>query len=46
MCTRGDAADFLRSRASRVLAGTDNMLWENREGSARRADIAATVLTL
>jgi hypothetical protein len=42
--TREDAADFLRNRARNVLAGTDNMPWENREGAARAMNIAATML--
>ena len=45
VCTRDDAADFLRNRARNVLAGTDNMPWENREGAARALNIAAAVLT-
>ncbi|MDT5366248.1 MAG: hypothetical protein QOC62_679 [Mycobacterium sp.] len=44
--TRDDAADFIRNRARNVLAGTDNMPWENREGAARAFNIAATVLGL
>jgi hypothetical protein len=44
--TRDDAADFLRNRARNVLAGTDNMEWQNREGAARALNIAATVLGL
>jgi hypothetical protein len=44
--TRDDAADFLRNRARNVLAGTDNMPWENRDGVARALNIAATVLGL
>ena len=43
--TRDDAADFMRRRARSVLAGTDNMPWENREGAARALNIAAAVLT-
>lgn len=42
--TRGDAADFLRDRARRILDGTDNMPWHNREGSARALNIAAHVI--
>jgi hypothetical protein len=41
-----DAADFLRNRARNVLAGTDNMGWQNREGAARALNIAAAVLGL
>jgi hypothetical protein len=44
--TRDDAADFMRNRARNVLAGTDNMDWENRDGAARALNIAATVLGL
>jgi hypothetical protein len=44
--TRDDAADFLRNRARNVLAGTDNMGWQNRERAARALNIAATVLGL
>ncbi|MDT5371751.1 MAG: hypothetical protein QOC62_6182 [Mycobacterium sp.] len=44
--TRDDAADFLRNRARNVLAGADNMEWENRDRSARALNIAATVLGL
>lgn len=39
-------ADFLRNRARNVLAGTDNMDWQNRDGAARALNIAATVLGL
>ncbi|MDT5091386.1 MAG: hypothetical protein QOH60_749 [Mycobacterium sp.] len=46
VCTRDDASDFLRNRARNVLAGTDNMPWCDREGSARALNIAATVLGL
>ena len=45
-CTRDDAADFLRNRARNVLAGSDNMEWDNRERAARALNIAATVLGL
>lgn len=45
-CNRDDAADFIRNRARNVLAGTDNMAWQNRERSARALNIAATVLGL
>jgi hypothetical protein len=44
--TRDDAADFIRNRARNVLAGTDNMPWENPEAAARALNIAATVLGL
>jgi hypothetical protein len=44
--TRDDAADFIRNRARNVLAGTDNMGWQNRERAARALNIAATVLGL
>jgi hypothetical protein len=44
--TRDDAADFLRNRARNVLAGTDNMNWENSQFAARALNIAATVLGL
>lgn len=44
--TRDDAADFLRNRARNVLAGTDNMVWKNRQGAAQALSIAATVLGL
>jgi hypothetical protein len=43
---RDDAADFMRWRAAKILGGTDNMPWENREGAARALNIAATVLGL
>ena len=43
---RDDAADFLRSRARNVLAATDNVPWQNRDGAARALNIAATVLGL
>jgi hypothetical protein len=46
VCNRDDAADFLRNRARNVLAGTDNMEWQSREGAARALNIAATVLGL
>jgi hypothetical protein len=45
-CTRDDAADFLRNRARNVLAGTDNMTWQNPQGAARALNIAAMVLGL
>jgi hypothetical protein len=41
-----DAAPFLRNRARNVLAGTDNMPWENRQRAARALNIAAAVLGL
>ena len=44
--SRDDAADFIRSRARNVLAGSDNMPWQNRQGAARALNIAATVLGL
>jgi hypothetical protein len=44
--TREDAADFILNRARNVLAGTDNMPWQNRELVARALNIAATVLGL
>jgi hypothetical protein len=44
--TRDDAADFIRNRARNVLAGTDTMGWQNRDGAARALNIAATVLGL
>ena len=44
--TRDDAADFIRNRARNVLAGTDNMDWQNRDGAARALNIAATALGL
>jgi hypothetical protein len=43
---RDHAADYIRNRARNVLAGTDNMVWENRERAARALNIAATVLGL
>jgi hypothetical protein len=46
MCIRDDAEAFIRHRARNALAGTDGMLWENRQGAARALDIAATVLGL
>ena len=46
VCTRDDAADFLRNRARNVLAGTDGMAWRDRDGAARALNIAATVLGL
>jgi len=46
VCNRDDAADFLRNRARNVLAGIDNMPWENHEAAARALNIAATVLGL
>ena len=42
MCTRDDAEAFMRNRARNVLAGTDNMPWQNRQGAARALNIAAT----
>jgi hypothetical protein len=45
-CNRDDVADFIRNRARNVLAGTDNMPWQNREGAARALSIAASVLGL
>jgi hypothetical protein len=46
VATREDAADFIYNRARNVLAGTDNMPWENREAAVRALNIAATVLGL
>jgi hypothetical protein len=43
---RDDASDFLRNRARDVLAGTDNMGWDNPQGAARALNIAAAVLAL
>jgi hypothetical protein len=43
---RDDAADFLRGRAARASAGTDNMPWRDRDGAVRAMNIAATVLGL
>jgi hypothetical protein len=44
--TRDNAADFLHNRARNVLAGTDNMDWQDREGVARALNVAASVLAL
>jgi hypothetical protein len=44
--TRDHAADFLRNQARNVLAGTDNLPWQNRQGAARALNIAAAVLGL
>jgi hypothetical protein len=46
MCTREDAEWFIRNRARNALSGADHMAWENREGSARALNVAATVLGL
>jgi hypothetical protein len=46
ICNRDDAADFIRNRARNVLAGTDNMDWQDRDRAARALNIAATVLGL
>jgi hypothetical protein len=46
VCNRDDAADFMRNRARNILAGTDNMVWQNREAAARALTIAASVLGL
>ena len=46
ICTRDDATAFIRGRAARALAGTDNMPWRNPEGAARAMNIAATALGL
>jgi hypothetical protein len=46
VCNRDNAADFMRWRAGKILAGADNMPWGNREGAARALNIAATVLGL
>jgi hypothetical protein len=46
ICNRDNAADFMRWRAGKILAGADNMPWGNREGAARALNIAATVLGL
>jgi hypothetical protein len=43
---RDDAADFLRGRAARASAGTDNMPWHDRAAAARAMNIAATVFGL
>jgi hypothetical protein len=39
-----DAAEILRNRARRVLAGSDGMPWDNRDAVVRALNIAATVL--
>jgi hypothetical protein len=44
--TRDDGAEFLRNRARMVLAGTDNMAWQDRAGAARALNTAAAVLGL
>jgi hypothetical protein len=46
VCTRGDAADFLRKRVLRVWTGTDRMLWHDPEAGARALAIAAAVWEL
>ena len=46
MCTRDDAEAFVGGRARNMLAGVDNMPWEDRVGAARALNIAATVLGL
>jgi hypothetical protein len=40
-----DAPRVIRSRAHHVLAGSDGILWQDREGMVRALNIAATVLT-
>ncbi len=35
MCTRDDAEPFVGGRARNMLAGVDNMPWEDRVGAAR-----------
>ena len=35
MCTRDDAEPFVRGHARNMLAGVDNMPWEDRVGAAR-----------
>jgi hypothetical protein len=45
-CNRDDAEAFIRNRARNVLAGTDNMPWQNPAGAARALNIAAAVLAL
>ena len=37
---------FVRGRARNMLAGVDNMPWEDRVGAARALNVAATVLGL
>jgi hypothetical protein len=44
ICNRDDPAAFIRGRASRMLEGTDNTEWNDREASARALSIAARVL--
>ena len=46
MCTRDDAEPFVGGRARNMLAGVDNMPWEDRVGVARALNSAATVLGL
>jgi hypothetical protein len=43
---RDDAADFVRGRAARASAGTNNMPWHDRAAAARAMNIAATVFGL
>jgi hypothetical protein len=38
---RTDAAEFIQSRADRVITGSDTMVWDNREGVAHALHIAA-----
>ena len=41
-----DAPAVLRDRAARVLDGTDNMTWDDRDAMARALTIGAEVLSL
>lgn len=41
-----DAAAVLLRRAARVVDGTDNMTWDNRDAMARALRIGAKVLGL
>lgn len=46
LCTRDDAATFLRSRADNALAGVDGMVWRDRLAVARTLNLAANVVDL
>lgn len=45
VCARGDdAADSLRSRATRALCGTDGMTWADKTAAARAFNVSARML--
>ncbi len=44
VCTRDDAAGFIRERADKIRDGSDNMVWDDRDAMVRALSIAADLL--